>query len=363
MLKPVRVLHLINSLDQYPIIDLLEGLNSFRVQSEIITTSETAPKISSQFKTHHLVIENQPSLRVCAQLSKLIKEQPGSILHIHDYHLLRWRMFFLTIQNIKSVLSFHQLSTERIPLLAASFYNSLIADSEFIKRHLLKGSNIAISQIQVIHQGTNPLALPPNDIQKIKDIRNQMGLKTENIIVGNHYPLTHENDHITLLKAGRKLFQKKAPVEFVFTGSGTLKTELQRVVSEWGMQKFVHFIEPSALDRNYFYQACDIVASASFEEKCSPLTLEAMSGAKPLIITKTGENPEFIHDGVEGYLVPCGFPERIETAVMRFQANPASIKKIGEAAHARVHQHFSWNKIAHMYAQAYAQTSKKYSAL
>lgn len=355
MKKKIHVVHLLNDFSLYPVHLLIEALNKEGIESEILCTGNAIGSETVNARIRPITITDRSGLSIAREIQNILQEKKSpALLHIHDHALLGWKMFFLSLLRVRSVLSLHRFSEEKISLLASSFYQSMIADSEYIKKNILKNSNIAISQINVIHRGIRPADIQKRDAST-QPIRAQIGATENDFIVGNAEDFTRENDHLTLLKAVRKLAQKKAPFRLILTGKGPLEKDLKDAVAEYGLSNVVHFLN---LDERPFLETIDTAASASFATECSPQILEAMSAGKPVVVTKIGENPEYLHDGAEGYLVPCGFPERIEAALMRLQVNRSQAEKMGVAAKLRIDTYFTWNTIAHRYAEIYARAVK-----
>ena len=76
---------------------------------------------------------------------------------------------------------------------------------------------------------------------------------------------------------------------------------------------------------------------------------------KPVIATTVGANKEVIEERKNGYLVPCGYPERIHSAVMRLTAIESLAAEIGEAGRKRVEENFTLEQMARGYAELYSQ--------
>ena len=60
---------------------------------------------------------------------------------------------------------------------------------------------------------------------------------------------------------------------------------------------------PSAAD--VAVPAFDVFFQPSLWEAMSVAVLEAMAAGKPVVVTRVGENPHVIEDGVDGLLVTC----------------------------------------------------------
>ena len=183
-----------------------------------------------------------------------------------------------------------------------------------------------------------------------------MGLKEDSLLLVNVGRLIADEDQATLLKTVRKLRQKKVNVELLILGQGPLREPLMTLCREFKIDDCVKFFGDLQAPARQRALATADVAVFSFNKEVYPLQiLEAMALAKAVIATKIGSNAEIVSEGETGFLVPCGFPERIESAVMRFYANRSLAAKAGESARRKFEEKFSLERMAEGYARVYKE--------
>jgi glycosyltransferase involved in cell wall biosynthesis len=88
-------------------------------------------------------------------------------------------------------------------------------------------------------------------------------------------------------------------------------------------------------------RAVDVLVLPSVLEGHPLVLLEAMALGKPVVATDIPGCREVIRDGVEGLLVPPRNPEAIAAAVIGLLGSPGERARLGAAAHARVREEFS----------------------
>lgn len=102
---------------------------------------------------------------------------------------------------------------------------------------------------------------------------------------------------------------------------------------------------------------------AAFDVLVFPATLphfarpvvEAGAMAKPVIATGIGGAGEFVQDGVTGYLVPQGDPERLAGALRKLLTDPALARSMGEAGYAQARERFDAGRNAARIAGVYEE--------
>ncbi len=98
--------------------------------------------------------------------------------------------------------------------------------------------------------------------------------------------------------------------------------ELERLTREAGVAEQVRMLGRIAqLEVNTWLQAADVFALATHREGCCNAVLEALAAGRPVVTTPVGDNPQFVHEGVNGALVPVddvvAFERALESALGR----------------------------------------------
>jgi glycosyltransferase involved in cell wall biosynthesis len=87
-------------------------------------------------------------------------------------------------------------------------------------------------------------------------------------------------------------------------------------------------------------QDCRALVLASTYEGIPNVVLEALAHSRPVISTPVGAVPEFVRDGENGRLVPCGDVERLASA-MKALLDDDTWRRLASHARAAV-EHCSW---------------------
>ena len=106
-------------------------------------------------------------------------------------------------------------------------------------------------------------------------------------------------------------------------------------------------IRPSITDAQLAdcYLASDVFVLPSRQETSPLVILEAMYAGLPIIATKVGGIPELVPDGVHGYLVEPGRPERLAEKLVSLLRDDATRAQFRER-NARLARRFTWRAVA-----------------
>jgi len=115
---------------------------------------------------------------------------------------------------------------------------------------------------------------------------------------------------------------------------------------------FTGHLQPEAI-KEYIQKSSVVVIPEQYENMSPLLMIEAMSMAKPVVISRAGGIPEFIEDGVNGWLADPLDPGDFADKIIRVFRDPDRAKTIGERARDKIFSKCDdediWEKTRRMY--------------
>jgi starch synthase len=96
--------------------------------------------------------------------------------------------------------------------------------------------------------------------------------------------------------------------------------------------------------KELFY-SCGIFAMPAFKEPLGLVFLEAMWSKCACVGTTTGSMPEFIQDGITGYLVEPGDAGTLAQRLMALLSDPAKTRLMGERGYAAAKNYWNWDAV------------------
>jgi glycosyltransferase involved in cell wall biosynthesis len=136
----------------------------------------------------------------------------------------------------------------------------------------------------------------------------------------------------TLIEAVPAVVSAVPDVLFVICGGGSQERELKSLVHDRGLGRHILFTGryanaelPEMLRSAQVY-----VSTALSDAGISASTAEAMACGIPVVVTNTGENDKWIHDGQTGFLVPAKASTALADRIITLLRDPALRARLGE---------------------------------
>lgn len=230
--------------------------------------------------------------------------------------------------------------------LLSRFADQIVANSEAGREFLLQ-RGVAPERLNVIYNGLNFDRLVP-DVEKVAQLRQDMGLPPEGKVVGILARLAQQKRHDNFLEAAAIISEVVPDTRFAIVGDGELRGSLEEQTRQLRLEDKVTFFGEQR-DVGTYVSSFDIAVSASETEGCSNSLLEAMALGKPVVATDVGGNKEVIDDGDSGLLVAPDNPQALAEGILKMLQTPGLITRMGEKARLTIIDRFSLEKMVHQY--------------
>jgi glycosyltransferase involved in cell wall biosynthesis len=216
------------------------------------------------------------------------------------------------------------------------FATALICVSQATRSALLgsRWIDAAAVRIRVIHNSMSVGQI--SRVETLLDMRATVHAKPDEYLIGvagRVSPYKGQEDMIFALARMSQVEQQQ--IRLIFVGSGDPPEELDRlmrVASSLGVGERVHFLGYVSGRSVDIISQLDMLAVTTRSFEGFGLTLiEAMSVGVPVLATKVGAIPEFIHDDIGVLVSPCA-PAELAIALSDFLAHPESWKQRAKLA-------------------------------
>ena len=226
------------------------------------------------------------------------------------------------------------------------------------------GESYAISRginptrIKVIYNGINLERLAPN-LATVARLRQNMRVPPGGKVVGITASLTTAKNHATFLQMAKLVSQAMPQTRFAVLGDGPLRSTLEEMAKELGIDSVVTFFGNQREVGSYI-SLYDIGCLTSVDhEGCSNATLEAMALGKPVVVTDIGGNREIVDHGKTGLVIPPKDPQAFSKAILTCLKQPDWTRQLGERARQKVLTQFSVERMVQDYQVLYESALKE----
>ncbi|MFN5320809.1 MAG: glycosyltransferase [Planctomycetota bacterium] len=193
------------------------------------------------------------------------------------------------------------------------------------------------------------------DLQQFKPhgkaaARAALGLGSEALLIGfGADNLTDARKGLPDLLNALELLSPDLNVEAILFGSGKLEVlpASLKHVHQFG---FVSDPERQAL----LYSACDLVIVPSREDNQPSVGLEALACGTPVVATRAGGIPEYVHHGVNGLLAEPADPQDLHRQIDWMLRHPDARQVMAQRGRMQVQREFEITRQTGLYRQLYA---------
>lgn len=312
-----------------PIMDLnwlaRRGLNGLLAEIEEVFRSflkRTRPDIIHCHNMHYF---SKPHTRVLERLSK----EFGVPLVLTAHNVWDDNLFLDLTRNIR--------------------WDQIIAVSHFIKRELI-GIGVPHKKITAIHHGIDEDAYNPK-IQYKSIFEKYPKLKNKKIVFHPARMGLAKGCDVSI-KALRRIRERIPNIMLILAGTKNIIDWSQSqqkdiaymvdLVDFFKMRKNVLIDSFNLEDMPKLYAASDVCVYPSSSPEPFGLTmLEALSSAKPMVVTETGGMPEIVKDGINGFVVPIKDFEALASRVIQLIQNKELRERLGYTGRQMVEQNYT----------------------
>jgi glycosyltransferase involved in cell wall biosynthesis len=231
---------------------------------------------------------------------------------------------------------------ERFERWTWRYVDRFILVSRAMKQDFLN-NGLPEGRVTVIH---NAIQLPeqPPVRPEFSNLRDELGLPQETVLVGTVARLHPVKGHTYLIQAVKQLETKYPAVHYVWIGGGDLQRQLKEEVEQAGLTNRILFLGVRQ-DVPELLPQLDLFVLPSISEGLSVAILEALLAGVPVVTTAVGGSPEVVDEGRDGLLVPAKNPDALSRAIEQALSDPEARKQMGQEGQQKVYREFSLERL------------------
>ena len=227
--------------------------------------------------------------------------------------------------------------------IACWFCDSVVTVSDAARRVLLSLRLMPHGRISMVHNGVDPIAVPPGAAGATAD-------KTLRIIqVGRLAP---PKDPITLLRAFAIVLRSLPESRLCLLGDGPLRAQCEDAARQLGIDSSVEFAGEQR-DVAPYLRKSNLFVLSSQSEGLPIAILEALSAGLPCVTTNVGGLAEVVTPTV-GLMVPPGEADQMAQAILMIATDTQCLQNAGESIAAIFGSNWSADAMARKYGRLYS---------
>lgn len=229
---------------------------------------------------------------------------------------------------------------DRVLVNALCIRDRVIAEGVDPDRVVVVRNGVDLDAIDALIRAGAPLDLPPGPLVTC--------------VATMHHPVKGQTE---LLAAFREVLRAHPDARLALVGDGVRRPLLARLAGQLEIADRVHFLG-FRLDAPAVVARATVSVSPSHAEGISNSILEALAARVPVVATAVGGTPEFVREGVNGWLVPPGAPGALARALGEaLSAAPAARRRMGERGRRTVEREFGLRQMRVGYDALYDDLS------
>ncbi|MCF7814617.1 MAG: glycosyltransferase family 4 protein [Candidatus Cloacimonetes bacterium] len=269
-----------------------------------------------------------------------LKKNHYDIIHTHSSKAGIIHRFAAKIMKVPIIIhtvhgwSFHEhmscwkrkiyIYLERV---AATYTNKMITVTEL---DIKKGLDVDIGSKEKYKNIHSSIEIDryKEPIRDIKDIKKELNLNPNNIIVGTVARLSEQKSPLDFMCVAKVVCSKYDNIQFLYVGDGELRPIVEEFINDNNLEDKI-ILTGLRLDVPDMLAVMDIFILTSLWEGLPRVFSQSMAAKLPIIATKVDGAPEAINDGLNGFMTTPGKPMEIVKELEKLINDETLRKKMG----------------------------------
>ena len=367
----IRVMQLLQGLSiggiERMVLDLAFGLPQDEFESQFCTFDREG-QLAGEVAAHGMALHfrrrtNGADMGFVWWLGQLLRRERIDVLHAHNATAFFYgaaatalapRTRFLYTEHDRAFPT--PLRERGLHAVLSRRTDAVVTVSDTLKQNLIQYECFPARRIHVVKNGVD---LKPATRTRA-EMRSDLGLG-DRPTVGIVARLAPVKNHTSLLNAWARVVQRVPDAVLLVAGNGSCEAAVRAQCTRLGLDHSVRFLG-FRLDVAELLAAMDVFVLSSLSEGLSLTLLESEAARLPIVATRVGGNPEVVHDGENGFLVPSGEPVPMADALVRLLQDPALRARFGARGRALYESSFTLQSMLKGYARLYRQLTGRSAA-
>ena len=272
-----------------------------------------------------VVIVRGYNAELLGRIAALVRRVPRVVVWVHH------------CDDIEPRGALRRLGDRLLDPITSAYFGVAQAQISFLTGEL----GLPAAKVRIVHNGVETALFGHPELP---EVRAELGIAEDDLVVGILAALRPEKDHETFLEAAALVLRRTPRARFLIVGDGARRSGLEAHARRLGIADRVVFAGFRD-DVAAVLAALDVFVLCSYTVECFPMALlEAMASSRPAVCTAVGGVPEMLADGETGYLVPPRDPPALAGRLVDLLEDPSRRATFGRAARTRVEEQFTLDR-------------------
>jgi sugar transferase (PEP-CTERM/EpsH1 system associated) len=366
-MKPMRICHVLLSLDvgglERNVLNQVRCAPGIGEECTVVCLErpgELAPQVRA-LGARVISMGKRAGLRpgMVRRLRNVFRDLLPDVVHTHQIGTLlyagpaaKWAGVPLTVHTEHGKEPYQRRwRTRMLGRVAGTFTHTFFCLTEDMASQVRASRVVPNRKIRVIFNGIDTSQF--TDPCETSHVGASLGIPPRSKVIGTVGRLTEIKRQDVLIRAFAKVKARFESAHLLLVGDGPLRERLEELAVSLGIGGSVHFAGYQSPTAPYI-QIMTIFALTSRSEGMPQAAIEASVTGLPVVASRVGGLPELIEQGRTGLLVPEGDDSGFAEAFCRLLEDPASARRMGEAARQHAIARFDIGRMAADYHSYFA---------
>jgi glycosyltransferase involved in cell wall biosynthesis len=363
--RPIRVLHVLNTLDtggaEAVVLNLARACDRTRFDLRVASLGQDGP-IGQQLRAADVptfALGRRPGIDplLALKLARLCRAHAIDVIHSHNvapwlYAGPSGRLVGAAVCHTEhSNLLPGQRALWHAERALAGLTRVVICDGDAVRRQLIDQQGLPARKVITIHNGVD-LTRSGGPADRAA-ARRAAGISGDGPIIGTVARLEPVKDQALLLRAFAAVVAAEPAARLCLVGDGSLRSALRDQAIAAGLGDAVRFLGHRD-DVAALLPLFDVFALSSISEGLPLTLLEAMAAGLPCVATDVGAMADAVVEGQSGLLVPARDDAGLAAALLQLLRHPDQARQMGEKGRQRARSHFDLRVMVRRYEDLWA---------
>lgn len=279
------------------------------------------------------------------ELKNLFEELKINVVQTHNYRpnvsgtisakFAKIPVILSTLHTVNRWDTFRQYMMDR---LLCRMRDAIVCVSAEVRDQYQYKTKCPDEKLHVIHNGvpSHYFELTPPD----NGFYEKHGINPREQLILSVARMVPVKDHVTLLKAFKKVVSEVESVKLLLVGDGPLRDDLEKLAEQSGIKDKVYFAGYQ-YDMENWLAAADMAVLSSHVEGLPCFVVEAMAAGLPVVATAVGGTLETLVDGESGFFAPQEDSDYMAKRIISLLKDDDLKKRLSENASRKARKDFS----------------------